>query len=118
MNAPESIEMKPAAGGGTQYTAHTPERGHHLMDDAEQAARQQRSRRATFVKWLRKVHGWIGLWGAALGLLFGTTGFLLNHRGGPLKCRPASRKWRCCRCRCRNPRRSRRVSWASGSSTN
>jgi len=38
------------------------------------------SRRLTYVKWLRKMHGWIGLWGAVLGLLFGTTGFLLNHR--------------------------------------
>jgi hypothetical protein len=38
------------------------------------------SRRAVFVKWLRKMHGWIGLWGAALGLLFGGTGILLNHR--------------------------------------
>jgi hypothetical protein len=48
--------------------------------------RQPKSaRRLTFIKWLRKVHGWIGLWGAALGLLFGTTGFLLNHRGGPLR---------------------------------
>jgi hypothetical protein len=50
------------------------------------SARQPKSsRRITFIKWLRKVHGWIGLWGAALGLLFGTTGFLLNHRGGPLR---------------------------------
>ena len=39
-----------------------------------------RARRATFLKWLRKMHGWIGLWGAALGLLFGTSGILLNHR--------------------------------------
>jgi len=46
--------------------------------------RRKRSRRATFIKWLRKVHGWVGLWGAALGLLFGTTGFVLNHRGQPL----------------------------------
>ncbi|HEU4373797.1 MAG TPA: PepSY-associated TM helix domain-containing protein [Telluria sp.] len=38
------------------------------------------ARRATFLKWLRKMHGWIGLWGAALGLLFGTSGILLNHR--------------------------------------
>jgi hypothetical protein len=38
------------------------------------------SRRALFVKWLRRVHGWIGLWGALLGLLFGGTGILLNHR--------------------------------------
>jgi hypothetical protein len=77
--------MKPAATGASRYVAHEQRPGHHLMDDAEQAARRQRSRRANFIKWLRKVHGWIGLWGAALGLLFGTTGFLLNHRGGPLR---------------------------------
>lgn len=29
---------------------------------------------------LREWHAWIGLWGAVLGLLFGATGFLLNHR--------------------------------------
>jgi len=38
------------------------------------------SRRLVFLKWLRKTHGWIGLWGAALGLMFGVTGLLLNHR--------------------------------------
>jgi hypothetical protein len=43
-------------------------------------ASDTRSRRAVFLKWLRKMHGWIGLWGAALGLLFGGTGILLNHR--------------------------------------
>ncbi len=37
-----------------------------------------RSRR--FLVWLRKVHAWVGLAGAALGLLFGVTGILLNHR--------------------------------------
>ena len=52
---------------------------------AEASRQPKSSRRITFIKWLRKVHGWIGLWGAALGLLFGTTGFLLNHRGGPLR---------------------------------
>ncbi|CAB3712363.1 PepSY-associated TM helix domain-containing protein [Trinickia soli] len=45
----------------------------------------KRSRRATFIKWLRNVHGWVGLWGAALGMLFGATGFVLNHRAEPLK---------------------------------
>jgi uncharacterized protein len=30
--------------------------------------------------WLRKTHGWFGLWGAVLGLLFGTAGIWLNHR--------------------------------------
>ena len=36
--------------------------------------------RGGFLRWLRRVHGWMGLWGAVLGLLFGFTGFLLNHR--------------------------------------
>jgi hypothetical protein len=40
----------------------------------------QLSGRAVFIAWLRKFHGWIGLWGAALGLLFGVTGILQNHR--------------------------------------
>ena len=52
---------------------------------AETSRQPKSSRRIAFIRWLRKVHGWIGLWGAALGLLFGTTGFLLNHRGGPLR---------------------------------
>jgi uncharacterized protein len=30
--------------------------------------------------WLRRTHAWLGLWGAVLGLLFGATGILLNHR--------------------------------------
>ncbi|QBQ98463.1 peptidase [Paraburkholderia pallida] len=55
------------------------------LEAVDLAARRQRSRRATFIKWLRKVHGWVGLWGAVLGLLFGVTGFLLNHRAGPLQ---------------------------------
>jgi len=38
------------------------------------------ARRAHLLKWLRKAHGWIGLWGAALGLLFGVTGILQDHR--------------------------------------
>jgi uncharacterized protein len=75
----ETIEFQPAAANDAK--ALEP----HRLDPGELKARQQRPRRATFVKWLRKVHGWIGLWGAALGLLFGTTGFLLNHRGGPLR---------------------------------
>lgn len=42
--------------------------------------KRKRSGRATFLFWLRKVHLYIGLWGAVLGLLFGVTGILLNHR--------------------------------------
>jgi uncharacterized protein len=36
--------------------------------------------RGNIMRWLRNTHGWLGLWGAALGLLFGATGILLNHR--------------------------------------
>lgn len=43
--------------------------------------RAKGSTRSQFLKWLRRVHGWVGLWGAILGLLFGVTGFLQNHRG-------------------------------------
>jgi uncharacterized protein len=41
---------------------------------------RHRSRRAVFLTWLRKTHLYVGLWGAALGLLFGVTGILMNHR--------------------------------------
>lgn len=41
---------------------------------------RKRSRRAVFLTWLRKTHLYVGLWGAALGLLFGVTGIILNHR--------------------------------------
>lgn len=41
----------------------------------------QHSRKAQFLRLLRKLHAWIGLSGAAFGLLFGLTGFLMNHRG-------------------------------------
>lgn len=58
----------------------------NTLDSIEQAtaseatAQARRWRRASVLKCLRQVHGWVGLWGAALGLLFGTTGILLNHR--------------------------------------
>ena len=37
-------------------------------------------KRFRWLKWLRRLHAWVGLWGAALGLLFGISGILLNHR--------------------------------------
>lgn len=40
----------------------------------------QRRRAAIITRWLRKTHLYVGLWGAVLGLLFGATGILLNHR--------------------------------------
>lgn len=51
-----------------------------LPDASLQLRQSRRSRRAVFLKWLRKTHLYVGLWGAALGLLFGATGILLNHR--------------------------------------
>ena len=38
------------------------------------------NRRLTFVRWVRRTHGWFGLWGALLGLMMGTSGVWLNHR--------------------------------------
>ena len=38
------------------------------------------NRRLAFVRWVRKTHGWFGLWGALLGLMAGTSGIWLNHR--------------------------------------
>ncbi|MEO8627593.1 MAG: PepSY-associated TM helix domain-containing protein [Betaproteobacteria bacterium] len=48
--------------------------------DRDTIVSDARSQRFVISKWLRKTHGWIGLWGAAIGLVFGTTGILLNHR--------------------------------------
>lgn len=62
--------MKQAA---LQRTGHGASLSHAAKADA-------RNGRAVLLKWLRKTHGWIGLWGAVLGLLFGGTGILLNHR--------------------------------------
>lgn len=38
------------------------------------------NRRLAFVRWVRRTHGWFGLWGALLGLIFGASGIWLNHR--------------------------------------
>lgn len=87
MNAPESIESTLPAGVVTPapYNAHA-----RPLAEADLAARRQRSRRATFIKWLRKVHGWVGLWGAVMGLMFGVTGFVMNHRAPPLRISPGA----------------------------
>ena len=36
--------------------------------------------RTLWIRWLREGHGWLGLWGAVLGLIFGVSGIWLNHR--------------------------------------
>lgn len=39
-----------------------------------------RQRRLAALRWLRKVHGWLGLWAAVFGFAFGVTGIILAHR--------------------------------------
>jgi hypothetical protein len=46
----------------------------------EKTIAQKNAQRGRTLRTLRKIHGWLGLWGAVLGLLFGLSGFLLNHR--------------------------------------
>lgn len=51
-----------------------------LLDENHKGFLPPALRNGTFLKWLKRTHAWLGLWGAALGLLFGTSGFVLNHR--------------------------------------
>lgn len=48
---------------------------HHKSNELK-----KRQRYVIFINWVRKTHGWIGLWGALLGLVFGLSGIWLNHR--------------------------------------
>lgn len=52
---------------------------HYAPGIAGAAAIAQRRRAAT-LRWLRKMHGWLGLWAAVFGFLFGVTGIVLAHR--------------------------------------
>jgi hypothetical protein len=47
---------------------------------AAAAIRERAMRRARIMSTLRRLHGWIGLWGAVLGFLMGGTGLLMSHR--------------------------------------
>jgi len=51
-----------------------------LQTQNPEAPLNRKSKRIQWLKWLRRIHAWVGLWGAALGLLFGVSGILLNHR--------------------------------------
>lgn len=64
--------VAPAKGMKTSRRTKPSERGHLFMP--------RRLQRPAFIRWLRRTHAWLGLWGAVLGLLFGATGILLNHR--------------------------------------
>lgn len=50
------------------------------QDHSLQATTPKIISRGHFLRWLRRIHGWVGLWGAVLGLLFGFSGIFLNHR--------------------------------------
>lgn len=40
----------------------------------------RRLRTDAFMVWLKRLHGWIGMWGAIVGIIIGITGITLNHR--------------------------------------
>jgi hypothetical protein len=48
--------------------------------DAGALSTERTLTRGRVLHWLRTTHMWLGLWGAVIGLLFGLSGFLLNHR--------------------------------------
>jgi uncharacterized protein len=50
------------------------------MAEAATLPNNRVNRRLAFVRWVRRTHGWFGLWGALLGLMAGTSGIWLNHR--------------------------------------
>src|SRR5512142_514364 len=51
-----------------------------MVDTTAGTFKPRINRRLAFVRWLRKMHGWFGLWGALLGLMTGLSGVWLNHR--------------------------------------
>jgi hypothetical protein len=66
--------------------------------------RPRRLHRGPFLKWLRRTHGWLGLWGAVLRLFFSFTGSR-NHRDIlPIKL-PRGQHASSWRCRSRRPPR-------------
>ncbi|MFO1082426.1 MAG: PepSY-associated TM helix domain-containing protein [Reyranellaceae bacterium] len=50
------------------------------IDSVLASGRSGMPRRIAFVRWVRRTHGWFGLWGAVLGLMAGLSGIWLNHR--------------------------------------
>ena len=38
--------------------------------------------RASLHRWIRRIHLWIGAWGALAAVLYGTTGLIMSHRMG------------------------------------
>ena len=48
--------------------------------EAVPPARRRGWTRLAALRFVRRIHMWLGLWGALLGMGFGATGILLNHR--------------------------------------
>ncbi|MCB1566672.1 MAG: PepSY-associated TM helix domain-containing protein [Xanthomonadales bacterium] len=44
------------------------------------ANRRAANRGLTTYRWMRQIHLWIGAWGALAAVLYGITGFVMNHR--------------------------------------
>lgn len=40
----------------------------------------RRFQRGKWLRWLKRTHAWLALWGGVAGIFFGVTGFVLNHR--------------------------------------
>ncbi len=71
-DAPAPATTQRAAGANAMPRPVTEPRGYLFLS--------QGMKRGRFLVWLRRTHAWMGLWGAVLGLIFGTSGILLNHR--------------------------------------
>src|SRR5450830_1223479 len=61
-------------------TMRNPEASANNLSAEAARAKRRHQTYSRFVHWVRKTHGWIGLWGALLGLVFGLSGIWLNHR--------------------------------------
>ncbi len=73
----------PSSGSGPPSTSGLPARaptGARAANGKTYSFLPARWHRKALLKWLRRTHAWLGLWGAVLGLMFSFTGILLNHR--------------------------------------
>lgn len=68
----KTTRLRRARGGGAEEGSASATRYHPFLPAGLQ--------RGPALAWLKRIHAWTGLWGAALFLLLGTSGFLLNHR--------------------------------------
>ena len=76
-------------------------------------ASNRANRRLKFVRWVRRTHGWFGLWGAILGLMTGTSGIWLNHRSA-MKLELPDQQQSTAQLALPDPRRPRSMPWRHG----